>query len=149
MNQIPSLPGSYVLHLFLQESIEMTVGRLGTHHFPAGHYFYLGSARGSGGLKARLKRHLDPVKNPFWHIDWFRQKAGVRDYYFGTGEKPWECVWGQILAARPEASIPAPGFGSSDCYRGCPAHLIYWQGDCDFEKIQSLLPITEKGVKDS
>ena len=36
----------------------ISIGRLGQQHFPIGDYFYVGSARGAGGLRARVGRHL-------------------------------------------------------------------------------------------
>ena len=35
-----------------------------------------------------------------------------------------ECTWVKRLLALNGASAPAPGFGSSDCRNGCPAHLV-------------------------
>ena len=35
-----------------------------------------------------------------------------------------ECTWVKRLLALLGASAPAPGFGSSDCRNGCPAHLV-------------------------
>ena len=34
-----------------------------------GCYVYAGSARGPGGIRARVRRHLRPDKTPHWHID--------------------------------------------------------------------------------
>jgi hypothetical protein len=34
-------------------------------------------------------------------------------------------VWSQKLAAISDARIVAPGFGSSDCWSGCAAHLVH------------------------
>ncbi|MBI2954608.1 MAG: DUF123 domain-containing protein, partial [Chloroflexi bacterium] len=38
------------------------------------------------------------------------------------GERRLECKLASILVCLYDASVPAPGFGSSDCR--CPAHLI-------------------------
>jgi len=145
-SELSSKPGSYILQLSLEQPAEIAIGRvgpggpaLGSFVFPAGNYLYLGSAQGRGGVRARLGRHLRPVDRPRWHIDWFRQKAVVMDYFFVMSEKPWECVWSQILAEQPQARILVPGFGSSDCHRGCLAHLVYWEGEFNFKDIQALI----------
>jgi len=140
---IPREPGSYLLWLNLPLSRGLTVGKLGSFTFPAGDYVYMGSARGPGGLRARLGRHLRGSGQPHWHIDHLRTAAQVRGFgyqtntahasapYFGgiphsSGDK--ECDWSQRLVAQPEASLPAPGFGASDCRSGCAAHLVHFAG---------------------
>ncbi len=40
--------------------------------FNAGYYFFFGSAKGNGGLQARLLRHISMEKKKFWHIDYLR-----------------------------------------------------------------------------
>ncbi len=35
-----------------------------------------------------------------------------------------ECRWSQAVAGLSGVSVPAPGFGASDCRCGCPAHLV-------------------------
>ena len=49
--------GAYVLAVRLDSRRELPVGRLGRFNFPAGWYLYVGSAMGTGGLPARLRRH--------------------------------------------------------------------------------------------
>jgi Uri superfamily endonuclease len=46
----------------------MLSGRL-TIALPAGRYLYCGSAKGRGGLKARLSRHMRRGKSVRWHVD--------------------------------------------------------------------------------
>ena len=135
MIDLPALPGAYVLELYLPQDVSLRVGRLGAARFPAGVALYLGSAHGSGGLKARLCRHLrrDNVSPPHWHIDYLRPIALVRaiGYLVQLDVKPaapLECLWSQALADLPGSCIPLPGFGASDCRLGCPAHLIAFAG---------------------
>lgn len=133
MDDLPVRPGTYALILRLREEAEIDVGRLGKFVFPAGFYVYVGSARGPGGIRARLGRHLRGVARPHWHIDHLRSAAQV--YGFGyqvdnlethSTALPPECGWSQALAALPDAGILAPGFGASDCRMGCQAHLIHF-----------------------
>jgi Uri superfamily endonuclease len=134
---IPVEPGSYLLWLHLPQTQDLTIGRLGRFNFPSGDYFYLGSAQGPGGLRARLGRHLLGSGKPHWHIDQLRAVTQVRGFGYqirlsqsGTTPLiPLECDWSQKLAILSEVSIPAPGFGASDCRSGCAAHLVYVSAD--------------------
>lgn len=125
---LPSAPGAYLLHLHLPRPRCLPVGRLGVFDFLPGEYLYAGSACGPGGLRARLGRHLIGTGTPRWHIDFLRRAAEVGGYgYALDGENQGaslECCLAQALARLPEAIIPIPGFGSSDCRLRCRAHLV-------------------------
>lgn len=120
----PSAPGTYALLLHLERGRELTVGRRGRFRFPAGVYAYAGSARGPGGLAARVRRHLCAQKVRHWHVDTLRQWAPVKAVWFTEGDQRRECAWALALAEMPGASIPARGFGASDC--SCPTHLVHF-----------------------
>lgn len=115
--------GTYALYLKMEQETEISVGRLGVFCFPAGHYVYVGSALGSGGLRARLARHQRSDKKLYWHIDYFLNHASIVDVQVDFSGKRLECHWAQILLSMPGAQIIAPRFGASDCR--CSAHLIY------------------------
>jgi len=52
-DEVPSLPGAYAMAIELADTLAVTLsGRLPIV-LPAGRYLYCGSAKGSGGLKAR------------------------------------------------------------------------------------------------
>lgn len=124
MIALPDLAGTYALSFILPEAVKVCIGRLGWLDFPAGEYVYLGSAQGPGGLRARLRHHLRGVGATHWHIDYLRPHLEIRSVVYLSGSTNLECAWSQSLAALPAARLPAPGFGASDCTRGCPAHLI-------------------------
>jgi len=145
MTPIPTSPGVYALLLVLREATTLKVDRLGEAHFPAGDYVYLGSARGPGGLRARLGRHLRSGKSrrgtsrPHWHIDYLRRRVDVYGYCYQvlhTGDHldSLECAWSQAVAALPGAEIPLPRFGASDCRSGCAAHLAAFPREGQNEK---------------
>ena len=115
-------PGSYLLLLALTTPARLTVGRLGIFDFPAGRYAYAGSARGSGGLRARVARHLRAEKRLHWHIDYLAARAPIVEVWYTESSARLECRWAARLSALPGANIPVDGFGSSDCR--CPSHLI-------------------------
>lgn len=121
---VPDQPGTYVLLLRLSELAAIEVGRLGHFEFPAGWYAYVGSARGPGGLATRLSRHRRSSKALHWHIDYLRAHAQPVTAWYAVGGRRRECAWAQALSGLPDASDPAPGFGSSDCH--CPTHLFHF-----------------------
>ncbi|NOZ26788.1 MAG: GIY-YIG nuclease family protein [Chloroflexi bacterium] len=123
-SQIPNEPGTYVLFFHLAEPLTISPGRLGTHHLDSGWYAYVGSARGPGGLAARVARHLRPAaeKRCHWHVDHLTARAHVERIAWAVGDDRQECQWARRLLALPGSSVPIPRFGASDCT--CPAHLI-------------------------
>jgi Uri superfamily endonuclease len=128
----------YALYLHHQRSEFLTIGSLGTHRFQDGHYLYIGSAQGPGGIRARVNRHLRPdgEKRQHWHIDTLMSRVRILEVWWWIGSPSIECDWAesfQEIGARSPAR-----FGASDCR--CPGHLIYL-GDTrpefvnhDFEK---------------
>ena len=140
--EIPESPGVYILHLSLRNPNTLRVGKLGEFRFKPGEYLYVGSAQGPGGLKARLGRHLLGNGRRHWHIDWLRPVIFVKGYFYLETIEPSECAWSQFLIQDLEASIPAPGFGASDCRskgNSCMAHLVRLDQSIDVNEIRSAL----------
>ncbi|RNJ48603.1 GIY-YIG nuclease family protein [Methylocystis hirsuta] len=115
----PATPGGYVLALRLDAPLDVRSGK-NSATLPAGDYLYCGSARGSGGLRARLARHMRPQKRSHWHVDQLTAVASLLGAF--VEEQGDECALNAALADLP---IPIAGFGSSDCRR-CAAHLRFW-----------------------
>jgi len=139
---IPGRAGIYALGLNLAHSQNLLVGGLGEIFFPAGDYIYVGSAQGSGGLRARLGRHLRGDGRTHWHIDYLRSITTVLGYCFAVTREHLECTWIQALIASPQVSIPATGFGSSDCKSNgsdCASHLVLFQRGINSKKLQEFL----------
>lgn len=133
---LPRQKGSYVLLLELACAQTLTVGRLGALGFGAGFYAYTGSARGPGGLAARLGHHLGRARRCHWHIDYLRRKAPVVAVWACWGETATvarfnECRLADRLSNRLPLQKPFKGFGSSDC--ACLTHLLYWPLPLDGE----------------
>jgi Uri superfamily endonuclease len=121
---LPRLAATYVLVLRLPRPTTIAVGQLGRFHFPSGWYAYAGSARGPGGLSARISRHLRSPKPLHWHVDYLRAAAEPVEIWYALGAQERECVWARALTGLPGALIPAPHFGASDCR--CPAHMVHF-----------------------
>lgn len=145
VDQLPAAAGSYALHLRLARPAALDVGRLGRFGFPAGDYFYLGSARGPGGLRARLRHHLSVSARPHWHIDALTRRAEITGIWYSEGPAALECLWSQALYSLPLAVCAAPGFGAADCPSGCPAHLAAFPRDGSLKAVEwalrAVLPV--------
>jgi Uri superfamily endonuclease len=91
---------------------------LGEFDFPAGDYVYTGSAKRN--FEARVARHLRREKTLRWHIDYLLDASGV-SVTAVMRSTTGECSLNQATSG----IIPVPGFGASDCTRGCGSHLKY------------------------
>ena len=112
--------GSYVLVVPMTGRKTLRIGKLGTFEFPRGYYLYFGSAL--AGLEGRVRRHLRREKVSHWHIDYLTAAARVSKVWWAVGDRRQECSWAGAGLEQGDATIPAPGFGSSDC--GCVTHLV-------------------------
>jgi Uri superfamily endonuclease len=131
---LPTTKGSYILVLNLAEETRLTVGRLGTFEFPAGQYFYCGSAL--NGLESRIRRHLRRDKKRHWHVDHLTAVAPVAEVWWVQGEERWECRWAKAMTTYG-AEVVARGFGSSDCR--CQTHLLRKKPGADLTDLRQLL----------
>jgi Uri superfamily endonuclease len=120
IDTFPGYRGAYVLGLHLREAVEVRSGKTQFDLLP-GWYAYAGSARGPGGVRARLGRHFRRDKRRHWHVDQLTLAAGTM---FGLAiEGGSECELASRLARSGAFEFPIGGFGSSDC-RDCPSHLL-------------------------
>jgi histidyl-tRNA synthetase len=134
-HRMPSTPeemeltrGSYILEIVLKRSLKVSIrGR--SHVLPIGTYAYCGSAKGPGGIRARVARHSRMGKKPHWHVDQVTSVVGVEHAWFS--ETLSECELVSLLKDQTTTIVPAPGFGSSDC-RVCPAHFMQVPESFDF-----------------
>jgi Uri superfamily endonuclease len=130
-------PGSYVLVARLSQHTILPVGQLGVFRFEAGFYGYCGSARGPGGLEARLARHLCRRKRAHWHVDYLLQRAVVVEMWKARSTQRLECLFAQALTGLSGARVAVPGFGSSDC--NCDAHLVHFVSRPPFDAFRRAL----------
>ena len=102
------------------------IGRLGEFLFPAGWYLYVGSARGPGGLRARIRRHWRKAgdgKRLHWHVDHVREVAAWAGAWAKPSGESLECDWAARLGSLEGARVVVAGLGASDCT--CAAHLLH------------------------
>jgi Uri superfamily endonuclease len=95
---------------------------LGRLALQPGHYIYIGSAFGPGGVSARVLRHCRKAKSKHWHIDYLRGFVRPILAWYTYDPVHLEHRWAQALG-RVAGMTPIGGFGCSDCR--CPAHLFH------------------------
>lgn len=124
--QIEARAGTYMLLFECKNPSEIAVGRLGYIKLMPGVYSYVGSALGSGGVRARVKRHLTPVVNKHWHIDYLREALHLNRILFTYSDRRLEHAWANALLRLSDGVVAMAGFGASDCR--CASHLVFFKG---------------------
>ena len=117
---LPDAPGAYALMIRLAAPLNLGCRRWRGVALEPGLYVYAGSARGPGGIGARLRRHARPSKVWHWHVD--ALTGAGRLVAAGAFIDGTECAIMVRIVQGQGTRIPIPGFGSSDCRR-CSAHL--------------------------
>jgi Uri superfamily endonuclease len=121
---IESRHGTYALVLANENDRVIRAGRVGPFELLRGHYIYVGSAFGPGGLKARLAHHAKISPRPHWHIDYLRAHAHLVEVWYTHDSRRCEHLWARLLGSMRGARTPAVGFGASDCR--CSSHLFFF-----------------------
>ncbi len=96
--------------LIISRGATLEIGKLGTFEIPSGVLAYAGSAKGPGGLGARIGRHFAKGKTVRWHIDYLTEIMDVPCALALPGEE-------EISIARILREVGKPlirGFGCSD-----------------------------------
>ncbi len=123
--ELPEDNGTYVLIVHVQERRHLRIGSLGEFDIIPGFYAYVGSAFGSGGLRARIGHHLESTAEPHWHIDYLLQVATPVEVWLTTAGRKLEHRWTELLEDAPGFRVPILRFGSSDYHRSRSSHLFY------------------------
>jgi Uri superfamily endonuclease len=116
-------PGTYALIMQSPQPLSVCVGKVGNVGLIRGYYIYAGSARGPGGLKARVARHLKKIKRCHWHIDYLTTNIPVIEVWYSYSNSSDECLWAAGLRANNKQFTEVPGLGASDCR--CRSHLFF------------------------
>ena len=125
MFPLPVDKGDYLLVAELINPVEIKIGAMGNHTFNPGIYCYSGSARGPGGLKARITHHLRNSHHPTWHFDYLRPFLVMLEVWYLVSEDCLECEFIHYLKDFYKAEVMVEKFGSSDCRNQCGSHLVY------------------------
>ncbi|MEM3980939.1 MAG: GIY-YIG nuclease family protein [Ignisphaera sp.] len=117
--------GIYTLILEIEEDICTNIGSLGRICLLKGVYGYVGSAKGLGGIEARVKHHLiKDKKKHWWHIDYLtsRKEVAIKCVvYAKTLDIGEEDIVGYFSRSSCW-SIAVPRFGSTD--KNSSSHLF-------------------------
>lgn len=109
--------GIYSLIIYIAERICNDIGALGHICIDKGLYTYIGSARGFGGIEARVRRHIAKDKRRmWWHIDYITNINASQILYIVYAETVEDLEY-KIATALSKSScwvITIPRFGSSD-----------------------------------
>lgn len=133
LDELSGRTGTYVLIIELNKTCKISVGALGVISFDGGYYAYVGSARGPGGLRARLRRHLSRPKKRRWHIDFLLHRARPRSavvFLSGTREDSLAALLRSFLSS-------VEGFGAFDDPTS-GSHLFYL-GDNPSEAVRRMV----------
>jgi len=82
--------GTYALVLSARANGLVRIGRLGRLRLQFGFYVYVGSALGSGGVRGRVRHHLEPSSRPHWHIDHLRRHTSLEEVWYRLDRASWE-----------------------------------------------------------
>ncbi len=127
---LPKAAGAYILAIGVWHPVTLTQRQFAGQSLARGLYFYCGSARGPGGIAARVKRHCAPVKKPHWHVDALTTLPAGQVMVALAIPDGDECQLRARLCDDFGLVAPIAGFGSSDCPT-CPAHLLAVPGEGD------------------
>ncbi len=121
------MKGAYSLIIQLESAVNIQIKSLGKVTFEAGTWVYIGSAMGEGStsLENRIKRHFQSEKTNFWHIDHLLDMdVKLVKAFWAQSPVHTECDIAQEIESRTEFQVGTRQFGSSDCRRGCSAHIF-------------------------
>ena len=117
INKIPKDKGIYVIFMYISRDLNLRIGSLGAAVIQKGYYIYIGSAKGPGGLRARIERHLRKQKRIHWHIDYLTSTSECNIYaiVYALTNKDLESVLSAKLLKEKKCFNPTiRGFGCSD-----------------------------------
>ena len=123
LDGISNKPGTYLLIFACEQTSSITVGRLGPLKLASGYYFYVGSAFGPGGVRARVRHHHGVSTKPHWHLDYIRPSLILKEVWYSTDPVRYEHGWASLLGETLHMRVPVVGLGASDCR--CYSHFYY------------------------
>ena len=122
---LPEDKGTYILIAQMVQMKHLEIGSLGEFDIVPGFYAYVGSAFGSGGLRARIGHHLESTAEPHWHIDYLLMVGTPIEIWYTAADRKLEHRWAELLEDASGFRVPILRFGSSDYHRSRSSHLFY------------------------
>lgn len=139
--------GTYLLIAQVSQMKRLEIGSLGEFDITPGFYVYVGSAFGSGGLRARIGHHLESTAEPHWHLDYLLRVATPIEIWYTMASRKLERVWAKLLEYSRSFRVPIPRFGSSDYHRSRASHLFYSKRRPSFRWFQQQIRDNYEGVE--
>ena len=118
---IPEAKGAYILQIDLPALRMVSIKKFAGKTLPSGRYYYCGSAKGGGGMAARVGRHFKADKPIRWHVDHVTVGGTVTAALLVPDGS--ECDLVDELMRAYHVTVPLSGFGASDCRR-CVSHMV-------------------------
>lgn len=122
VDTLSSRPGTYAIVLRCRDKGKIFIGQLGEFELKTGHYIYIGSAFGPGGVRARVMRHHRAQKCRHWHVDYIKERMTLVETWHSHDIARREHQWASAMS-RMNLAPYIKGFGSSDCK--CFSHLFH------------------------
>ena len=139
--------GTYGVVCVVEFETVVEPGNLGSWTLAPGCYVYVGSALGAGGLRGRVARHARTASEldgkQHWHVDALLAPARLDRVWYSYSSLRLEHLWASAMDETSGATIPIPGFGSSDC--DCRAHLFRFPRLPSLRMFESSLRLTVAG----
>ncbi len=145
--ELPEAKGTYILIAQVSDIKRLKIGSLGEFDIVPGFFVYVGSAFGSGGLRARIGHHLKSTAEPRWHIDYLLQVATPVEVWFTTAARKLEQPWAEFLKNVSGFRVPIVRFGSSDYHRSKASHLFCTKHRPTFRRFQRQMTEMFEGVE--
>ncbi len=139
--------GTYIILSEATTPFQCRIGKLGELKGAKGYYLYVGSAQGSGGLKARVRHHLRISSKPHWHFDYIRPYLSLKWIWFAESRIRYEHQWALALENLPASRCVLEKFGATDC--NCKSHFYYFKNPPDiaaFKKTLTRLQFNSTGL---
>jgi Uri superfamily endonuclease len=121
-DELNPAPGTYVLVCQSGSRASIPIGRTRRLELEPGFYCYVGSAFGTGGVRARVLRHVRGTGPVHWHIDYLRGHVIPVAVWFSHDDRRLEHDFASALSAT-RGFVQIDDFGCSDC--GCRSHLFF------------------------
>ncbi len=121
--KVPKSKGIYAIVFKISKSVRLySIKMFKNRVIEKGLYVYIGSARGPGGLRARIKRHLMKKKRRKWHIDYLTTLEYFKPIaiIYAITDQDLEYKVSELLSNY--LPIPVRKFGSTD--KPSKAHLF-------------------------
>ncbi len=132
------MKGAYALIIEAENAVNVQTKSLCKVEFQSGTWVYIGSAMGNGStsLENRIMRHFRSEKTVFWHIDHLLDKnVKLLKAFWAQNPLPTECDIAQEIQSRNEFQAGPRQFGSSDCRRGCTAHIFRFTNSGEMDAV--------------